>query len=157
METNDYKVIDSAIEALNHQIDQLRGLRSALEQKDRQIERLNELLKDRDRTIAQSTLDYKYSKALVCLQRIDDMFRNLDANIASPNFERNVYLALNEVLFSYGYRFVDYSENTQQFYECEYQPIAAPDVIFRAIGRIDNPQTGAIRPAVMGKICLPLK
>lgn len=99
----------------------------------------------------QSTLDYKYSKTLVCLQRIDDMFRNLDANIASPNFERNVRMAMDEVLFSYGYRFADYAEQNKQLYDCEYQPIEAPEVIFRAITRAD----GTL--AVKGKVFLPLE
>ena len=159
METNNYSQIDGAIEALNSQIRLLKQLKATLESKDRQIEELSQQLMCQERETAQiianSTLDRKYSKTLVCFQRIDDMFRNLEANIASPNFQRNVYMALNEALLSYGYRFMDYTEQTKHFYEVEHQPIEAAEVIFRAIGRIENPQTGEIVPAVKGKVFLP--
>ena len=94
METNNYSQIDGAIEALNSQIRLLKQLKATLESKDRQIEELSQQLmcqeREKAQIIANSTLDRKYSKTLVCFQRIDDMFRNLEANIASPNFQRNV-------------------------------------------------------------------
>ena len=132
------ELLESKLLTLSAELKGEQASRAALETKIRVMEQ-------------QGTLDCKYYKTLVCLQRIDDMFRNLDANIASPNFERNVRLAMDEVFGSYGYRFEDYTEQTKHLYECEYQPIEAPEVVFRAITRAD----GTV--AVKGKIFLPLE
>ena len=116
-----------------------------------ELEDAKRIEKDLKARIEESTLDIKYSKTLVFIQRIDDAFRNLDANIASPNFENNVRICIDEVFRAYGYRFTDYSEQTQYMYECEFQPIEAPEVIFRAVTRTD----GSV--AVKGKVFLPIK
>ena len=97
------------------------------------------------------TLDQKYRETLVFIQRIDNAFRNLDANIASPNFADNISKSIDIVFSSYGYRFTDYSEQTKDMYDCEYQPIEAPNIVFRTVTRKD----GCI--AVKGKVFLPKK
>ena len=138
----------------NHDNDEVKKLQY-------QIQSLNKELRDAQiyRTTLESkisylehecTLDCKYSKTLVFFQRIDDMFRNLDTNITSPNFEQNVRIAIDEVFYAYGYRFIDYSEQTCEMYDCEYQPVDRPEVIFRAIVSTNG------RIATKGKVFLPI-
>ena len=116
----------------------------------KELEDAKRIEKDLKARIEQSTLDVKYSKTLICFQRIDDMFRNLEANIASPNFQNNVNLAIEEVFRAYGYMFVDYTEQTKDFYDCEYQPIDKPEVILRAVVRMKG------NIAAKGKIFIPI-
>ena len=143
--------IDKGLELLELQAEYLREFRETIIAKNNEIKKLNKHIDELNETIANAKLDKKYSKTLVFIQRIDDAFRNLDANIASPDFESNVRICIDEVFRAYGYRFTDYSEQTQDMYECEYQPIEAPVVIYRAVTRTD----GSV--AVKGKVFLPIK
>ena len=151
MKDNELAKIDESLELLNLQAEYLREFRETIIAKNKEIAELNKHISELNNAIANAKLDKKYSKALVFIQRIDDAFRNLDANIASPNFENNVRICIDEVFRAYGYRFTDYSEQTQDMYECEYQPIEAPEVIFRAVTHTD----GSV--AVKGKVFLPKK
>ena len=137
-DNDEVKQLQYQVQSLNKELRDAQIYRTSLETKISNLE-------------YECTLDKKYSKALVFIQRIDDAFRNLDANIASPNFENNVRICIDEVFRAYGYRFTDYSEQTQDMYECEYQPIEAPEVIFRAVTHTD----GSV--AVKGKVFLPIK
>ena len=156
MENNVYTEIDSYLKLLNDQISIFSKLRDEFKERDKLIESQREQISNIQRQLKESTLDIKYSKTLMCFQRIDDMFRNLEANIASPNFQNNVNLAIEEVFRAYGYMFVDYTEQTKDFYDCEYQqPIKEPVIIFRAVGRVVDYQKREVEPVRRGKIFLP--
>ena len=141
-DNDEVKKLQDQIQLLNQELRASQINRTSLESKISNLEH-------------ECTLDKKYNKALVFIQRIDDAFRNLDANIVSPKeFEKNIRICIDEVFLAYGYRFTDYSEQTQDMYECEYhkdQQIEAPQVTFRAVTRTD----GSV--AVKGKVFLPIK
>lgn len=147
--------IDESLELLSRQMRILEEVREILHAKENEIKELKEQVVRLNEKISNATLDIRYSKVLVGFQRIDDMFRNLEANIASQNFKRNIDIILDDVFLSYGYRFVDFTEETKDFYDCEYQAIDAPEVVYRAVGRKVDSQT--IEPAIRGLITLPSK
>ena len=142
--------IDESLKLLDLQANYLNEFRETLVAKNEEIANLNKLICELNETIANAKLDKKYSKTLVFIQRIDDALRNLDANIESPDFESTIRTCIDEVFRAYGYEFTDYSEQTQNMYECEYQPIEAPEVAFRAVTRKD----GSV--AIKGKVFLPI-
>ena len=155
MKDNVLANIDKSLELLDLQAEYLREFRKTIIAKNSEIGKLNERICELNETIDNAKLDKKYNKTLVFIQRIDDAFRNLDANIVSPKeFEKNIRICIDEVFLAYGYRFTDYSEQTQDMYECEYhkdQQIEAPQVTFRAVTRTD----GSV--AVKGKVFLSKK
>ena len=92
----------------------------------------------------EQSLDKKYWQVLEMIQHID-----FAANIVDPNIGQSIKLLLNQTLELYGYEFVDYSDQTKDYYFREQQPINEVKVTCRGLKKKD----GSV--ALEGKVFIP--
>lgn len=126
------EIFKSKISSLENQNTSLKRqvteLESIIHVKDSDIEQLKSRLEN---TETDFRLEYKYSNVLVFFQFLD---RSVDYLPECVNdFKIAIHKQLEELLETYGYRFLDFEKRNTELYDCGYYPIEAPDLVRRTI------------------------
>lgn len=121
------------VEELSNMIDKLnKDLDKANKDLDKANEKINSLILAGE-MYNNYTLEARYSSVLLSFQRLDIRLKFLE-----PQVEAYINSLINDALSPYGYKFVDFCKETEDFYDIEIQPTNNDEVVYRAIVKADG-------------------
>lgn len=126
--------LSNMIDKLNKDLDKAnKDLDKANEDLDKAKEKNNSLLNLVGEMDNNYTLETRYSRVLLSFQRLDIRLKHLE-----PQVEAYINSLINDALSPYGYTFVDFCRETEDFYDIENQPTNNDEVVYRAIVKADG-------------------